>query len=98
MCEVYGDMLDKDLLRCGVILHDMEKINEIESDENQPVFKLFVAQGSENNLKPEFVIEKFYEYMNLPFDVLDFYIHRNDIYTKVDDKFVSLNDVGEEIV
>lgn len=71
---------------------------EIESDENQPVFKLFVAQGSENNLKPEFVIEKFYEYMNLPFDVLDFYIHRNDIYTKVDDKFVSLNDVGEEIV
>ena len=34
MCEVYGDMLDKDLLLCGVILHDMEKINEIESDEN----------------------------------------------------------------
>lgn len=34
MCTVYGDMLDKDLLLAGVILHDMEKINEIESDEN----------------------------------------------------------------
>lgn len=71
---------------------------EIESDENSPVFKLFLASGSENNIKPDFVIEKFYEYMKIPFDVLDFNIHRNDIYTKVDEKFVSLNDVGEEIV
>ena len=71
---------------------------EIESDENSPVFKLFLASGSENNIKPDFVIEKFYEYIKIPFDVLDFNIHRNDIYTKVDDKLVSLNDVGEEIV
>lgn len=34
MCTVYGDLLNRDLLLCGVILHDMEKINEIESDEN----------------------------------------------------------------
>lgn len=34
MCTVYDQILDKDLLLCGVILHDMEKINEIESDEN----------------------------------------------------------------
>ena len=71
---------------------------EIESSENKPVFKLFVASGSENNIKPEFVIEKFYEYMRIPFDVLDFNIHRNDIFTRVNDEFVSLNDVGEEIV
>jgi len=71
---------------------------EIESVENKPRFKLFLASGSENNIKPEFVIEKFYEYMRNPFDVLDFNIHRNDIFTKIDDKFVSLNDVGEEIV
>ncbi|MDR0357544.1 MAG: HD domain-containing protein, partial [Clostridiales Family XIII bacterium] len=32
-CEVYSD-LDKDLLITGVILHDMEKLNEMNSDEN----------------------------------------------------------------
>lgn len=71
---------------------------EIIEIDNKPTFKLFVASGSENNIKPEFVIEKFYEYMDVSFDVLDFNIHRNDIYTKVDNNFVSLNDVGEEIV
>lgn len=34
MATVYGNLLDKDLLLCGVILHDMEKINEIDSDQN----------------------------------------------------------------
>ncbi len=34
MCTVYGNLLDRDLLLCGVILHDMEKINEIDSDQN----------------------------------------------------------------
>ena len=32
ICEVYTD-LDPDLLSCGIIVHDMEKINEIESNE-----------------------------------------------------------------
>ena len=32
ICEVYED-LNKDLVSCGVIIHDMEKLNEIESNE-----------------------------------------------------------------
>ncbi len=32
VCEVY-DFLDPDLLACGVILHDIQKLNEIESNE-----------------------------------------------------------------
>ncbi len=32
ICEVYTD-LDIDLVSCGVIVHDMEKLNEIESNE-----------------------------------------------------------------
>jgi 3'-5' exoribonuclease len=32
-CEVYT-FLDRDLLACGVIIHDMEKIREMNSDEN----------------------------------------------------------------
>ncbi len=32
-CEVYT-FLNRDLLLCGVIVHDMEKLNEIESDKN----------------------------------------------------------------
>lgn len=37
-CEVYS-MLDRDWIVCGVILHDMEKLNEIQSDE------LGISQG-----------------------------------------------------
>lgn len=32
-CEVYT-CLNRDLLLCGVVVHDMEKLNEIESDKN----------------------------------------------------------------
>jgi 3'-5' exoribonuclease len=32
-CEVYEN-LNADLLMCGVIIHDMEKLNEMDSDEN----------------------------------------------------------------
>ena len=71
---------------------------EISVEEGCPVFDFFLSQGSMDNLKPQFVMEKLYEEMGLPFDVLDFYIHRNDIYTRIDEKFVSLGDIGEEIV
>lgn len=33
MCGVYP-ILDPDLIKCGVIIHDMEKLNEIDADEN----------------------------------------------------------------
>ena len=33
ICEVYT-FLNRDLLLCGVVVHDMEKLNEIESDRN----------------------------------------------------------------
>lgn len=33
VCEVYT-FLNRDLLLCGVVVHDMEKLNEIESDRN----------------------------------------------------------------
>jgi 3'-5' exoribonuclease len=33
LCDVYTN-LNKDLLVCGIILHDIEKLTEIESDEN----------------------------------------------------------------
>ena len=33
MCEVY-ESLDRDLLLAGIAIHDIEKLNEIESDEN----------------------------------------------------------------
>ncbi len=33
LCDVY-DILDRDLVTCGVIIHDMEKLNEIDAGEN----------------------------------------------------------------
>ena len=46
----------------------------------QPGYYLDVSCGSTDNLKPELVLEAFYDYLGLPFDPLAFQIHRLDVY------------------
>ncbi len=62
-------------------------------------FSLCVSTGSTDNLKPELVISSIYEKLGLTFDPLAFQIHRVDLYTKTEDgQFLSLGEMGEEIV
>ncbi len=53
--------------------------------------------GSVNNTKPELVMQAFHEYLNTDFDEYTLKIKRIDLLTLVNDRFVSLNDIGREI-
>lgn len=72
-----------------------EKTGQIDS-----IF-LKTATGSANNLKPEFVLSAFYEFLGLKFDGLQYQITRKEVYADLGKnnrhKFVSLEDLGEEI-
>lgn len=64
--------------------------------------KLFMklASGSVQNLKPELVMYAFCTFMNMKEIPERFYIHRKELYTYIqeDNSFVSLEDLGEEIL
>lgn len=66
-------------------------------EENHPVFYLNVCTGSTDNLKPELVLEAFYEYLNLTYEPFAFQIHRLDVYAKSEEGYVTLGSLGEDI-
>lgn len=72
-----------------------EKTGQIDS-----IF-LKIATGSVNNLKPEFVLSGFYEFLGLEFDSLGYQVTRKEVYADLGKHgrqgFVSLEDLGEEI-
>lgn len=70
---------------------------KILEEENRPVFYLNVCTGSTDNVKPELVLEAFYEYLNLSYDAFAFQIHRLDVYAKIEDGYVTLGSLGEDI-
>lgn len=66
---------------------------------NQPAFYLDVCTGSTDNLKPELVLEAFYEFMGLEYNPFAFQIHRRDLYyTDGDGKRRNLLEAGSEIM
>lgn len=66
--------------------------------EGKPAFYLKVSTGSTDNVKPELVLEHFYQYLGLAWNSFTFCIHRHDVYTgNIRDGFYSLNDMGEVI-
>lgn len=59
---------------------------------------LKLAAGSENNLKPELVMQAFYEYLGLTLGSFDIVSERLEIYGKSGDELISLEDYGEDII
>ncbi|MCI6676982.1 MAG: TIGR03936 family radical SAM-associated protein [Clostridiales bacterium] len=59
---------------------------------------LKTATGSVQNLKPELVIEAFYEYSQIEWNPFAIQVHRLETYSeKEDGSLISLEDLGEEI-
>ena len=59
---------------------------------------LRVATGSVQNLKPELVLEAFYEANDMEWNPFAFQVHRLNTYTSGENQtFVSLEDLGEDI-
>lgn len=71
------------------------------SIEDERIF-MQVAAGSVNNLKPELVMEAFYNYLETDFDKFAFYIHRKEVLGLSEkdgiQSLIPLEDMGEEIV
>lgn len=72
--------------------------------EGNPGFFMKVCTGSTDNIKPELVLQAFFEYCRAQnicdyhFDAMDMQIHRNEVYAKnsVGD-FVTLGSLGQNI-
>ena len=60
-------------------------------------FHLFLSAGSEENIKPELVLEDFCKYYEKEYKPFDYQIHRVDVYALEKGKFVPLNFYGEVI-
>lgn len=70
----------------------------IEKD-GKPAFYMNVCTGSVDNVKPELVLEAFYQFLNLEYNQNAFQIHRIDVYAKEEDtnQFIALDEMGEII-
>ena len=55
-------------------------IYEIEATDR--AVRLFLATGSENNLKPDLVMEEFLRFAGEEFEHAPFHVHRKDVYAK----------------
>lgn len=71
-------------------------ILEYETKEDGIFLKL--AAGSENNLKPELVMQAFYEYLGLTLGNFDIMSERLELYGRSGDVLISLEDYGEDIL
>lgn len=57
--------------------------------------RMFLSAGSEENLKPDLVMETFLKDMGLPAEKYPFHIHRRDIYAKTPQGgYLPLEDLG----
>jgi radical SAM-linked protein len=66
--------------------------------EGKNAFYLKLSTGSTDNLKPELVMEHFYQYLGLALAPFTFQVRRHDVYTGTQKEgFLSLNDMGEVI-
>ena len=59
--------------------------------------RLIVSQGSEVNIRPEFILESFFKFAGLDYNEYRYQIHRFDLFMGDKDNFVSLDSMGENI-
>lgn len=72
---------------------------DIREVQGKPVYDLMVCTGSTDNVKPELVLEAFYQFLGKEYKELAFQLHRLDVYAKEEatDQFISLGEMGENI-
>ncbi|WZL71573.1 TIGR03936 family radical SAM-associated protein [Clostridiaceae bacterium 35-E11] len=68
----------------------IKSIEVVEGDELEFILKVILATGSNGNLKPELLIEKFKEITKMPILIDNVRIHRLDLYGIRDDQLASL--------
>lgn len=61
-------------------------------------FYLLLSAGSEENIKPELIVEDFHGYINKSYHKFDWQIRRKDVYARSDHGFLPLNAFGNAIL
>ncbi len=79
---------------CEVDIRPMIFDYKIISD-NQIFLKL--ATGSSENLKPDLVLKAYFTWLNLDFDSIKYLVERLECYMLEDNKYISLEEMGEVI-
>ena len=69
----------------------------VTSENGQMSFYLLVSTGSVDNIKPELVLKHLFLFLGQKTEPHDFYIHRLDMLTRVENRLVSLGEVGYEL-
>lgn len=67
----------------------------IEEEADETIFFLTLSTGSVDNIKPQFVLDTFFASMEGDIEV-SYHIHRIDLFTTIEEKLVSLGDIGYE--
>jgi radical SAM-linked protein len=71
---------------------------KLEGTEEQPCFSLLVSTGSQDNLKPELVLQTLFSRMGLPYEESAIQIHRIDLFTRTEENtLLSLGEMGEPV-
>ena len=71
----------------------------VEEADGCPFFYLKVSTGSVDNVKPELLLEAFYRYLELPYNEMQFQIHRVDVYARKEDgTLFALDEMGDDIL
>lgn len=60
--------------------------------------EMLISSGSVNNVKPEVMLNALAKIADTQIDCNDYKICRIDQYTLIDDKLISLNDIGKDII
>ena len=68
---------------------DIFKINNISDEKNAKLY-VFVATGSQKNLKPQLVVESLYNYMGIDYNLYKIKYKRINVYKKENEKYISL--------
>ena len=71
---------------------------EIKEENGKPYFYIMLSTGSTNNIKPELVLESLYNKCGFEYKPEAIQIHRVDVYTTSDNKFIPLSEMGEQIL
>jgi len=63
--------------------------------DHKTLLSLIVKAGSETNIKPEFVLSQILKFGNITADLSKYHYHRVDLYTMINDEYISLGDIGK---
>ncbi len=61
-------------------------------------FYLKLCTGSTDNIKPELILQDFYQYWGREYHPFNLQIHRLDVYERIDDQLLPLSMAGDEIL